>query len=54
MGFVFDGIFMGCFDVFGGSLIFCYVDNENLGVVIVFLGVGDVFVLIYVLLGFIV
>lgn len=54
MGFVLDGILMGCFDVFGGSFIFCYVDNENLGFVVVFFGVGDVLVFSYLLFGLIV
>ena len=34
MGFVLDGIPMGRSDAFGGSPIFRYVDNENLGSVV--------------------
>ena len=42
MGFVLDGIPMGRSDAFGGSPIFRYVDNENLGSVIASPGAGDV------------
>ncbi len=42
MGFVLDGIPMGRSDAFGGSPIFRYVDNENLGAVIASPGAGDV------------
>lgn len=41
-GFVLDGIPMGRSDAFGGSPIFRYVDNENLGSVIASPGAGDV------------
>ncbi len=34
IGFVLDGIPMGRSDAFGGSPIFRYVDNENLGSVV--------------------
>ena len=42
MGFVLDGIPMGRSDAFGGSPIFRYVDNENLGSVVASPGAGDV------------
>ncbi|MBI1360931.1 MAG: TonB-dependent receptor [Alphaproteobacteria bacterium] len=42
IGFVLDGIPMGRSDAFGGSPIFRYVDNENLGAVIASPGAGDV------------
>lgn len=42
MGFVLDGIPMGRSDAFGGSPIFRYVDNENLGAVVASPGAGDV------------
>ena len=42
IGFVLDGIPMGRSDAFGGSPIFRYVDNENLGRVEASVGAGDV------------
>jgi len=42
IGFVLDGIPMGRSDAFGGSPIFRYVDNENLGSVVASPGAGDV------------
>jgi iron complex outermembrane receptor protein len=42
MGFVLDGVPMGRSDAFGGSPIFRYVDNENLGSVVASPGAGDV------------
>ena len=42
IGFVLDGIPMGRSDAFGGSPIFRYVDNENLGAVVASPGAGDV------------
>jgi iron complex outermembrane receptor protein len=42
MGFVVDGIPTGRSDVFGGSPVFRYVDNENLGAVVASVGAGDV------------
>jgi iron complex outermembrane receptor protein len=42
IGFVLDGIPMGRSDAFGGSPIFRYVDNENLGAVVASTGAGDV------------
>ncbi|MCG8443670.1 MAG: Plug domain-containing protein, partial [Caulobacterales bacterium] len=42
IGFVLDGIPMGRPDPFGGSPIFRYVDNENLGSVVASPGAGDV------------
>jgi len=51
MGFVLDGIPMGRSDAFGGSPIFRYVDNENLGAVIASPGAGDVSAPTYASLG---
>ncbi len=42
IGFVLDGVPMGRSDAFGGSPIFRYVDNENLGSVVASPGAGDV------------
>ncbi|HEX7820449.1 MAG TPA: TonB-dependent receptor [Sphingobium sp.] len=42
IGFVVDGIPTGRSDPFGGSPVFRYVDNENLGVVEASVGAGDV------------
>ncbi|HEY0946828.1 MAG TPA: TonB-dependent receptor, partial [Opitutaceae bacterium] len=42
IGFVLDGIPMGRSDQFGGSPIYRYVDNENLGRVTASQGTGDV------------
>ncbi len=42
IGFVLDGIPMGRSDAFGGSPIFRYVDNENLGSVVASPGAGNV------------
>ena len=42
IGFVLNGIPMGRSDPFGGSPIFRYVDNENLGSVVASPGAGDV------------
>ena len=51
MGFVLDGIPMGRSDAFGGSPIFRYVDNENLGSVLASPGAGDVSMPSYSSLG---
>ncbi|MDC8829774.1 TonB-dependent receptor [Alteromonas gilva] len=51
MGFVLDGVPMGRSDAFGGSPIFRYVDNENLGAVIASPGAGDVSAPSYASLG---
>ena len=51
MGFVLDGIPMGRSDAFGGSPIFRYVDNENLGAVVASPGAGDVSAPTYASLG---
>lgn len=51
IGFVLDGIPMGRSDAFGGSPIFRYVDNENLGSVVASPGVGDVSLPSYASLG---
>ncbi len=51
VGFVLDGIPMGRSDAFGGSPIFRYVDNENLGAVIASPGAGDVAQPAYASLG---
>ena len=40
IGFVLDGVPMGRSDAFGGSPIFRYVDNENLGSVVASPGAG--------------
>ncbi|MET0372561.1 MAG: TonB-dependent receptor [Sphingobium sp.] len=42
IGFIVDGIPTGRSDAFGGSPVFRYVDNENLGVVEAAIGAGDV------------
>jgi len=42
IGFIVDGIPTGRSDAFGGSPVFRYVDNENLGVVEAAVGAGDV------------
>jgi iron complex outermembrane receptor protein len=42
IAFILDGIPMGRSDAFGGSPIFRYVDNENLGSVVASPGAGDV------------
>lgn len=42
IGFVVDGIPTGRSDAFGGSPVFRYVDNENLGSVVASVGAGDV------------
>ena len=42
IGFVVDGIPTGRSDAFGGSPVFRYVDNENLGAVVASVGAGDV------------
>jgi iron complex outermembrane receptor protein len=42
IGFIVDGIPTGRSDVFGGSPVFRYVDNENLGRVEASVGAGDV------------
>lgn len=51
IGFVLDGIPMGRSDAFGGSPIFRYVDNENLGSVVASPGAGDVSAPSYASLG---
>jgi iron complex outermembrane recepter protein len=51
IGFVLDGVPMGRSDAFGGSPIFRYVDNENLGSVIASPGAGDVSLPSYSSLG---
>ena len=51
IGFVLDGIPMGRSDAFGGSPIFRYVDNENLGQVRASPGAGDVALPSYASLG---
>ncbi|MEO1360839.1 MAG: TonB-dependent receptor [Pseudomonadota bacterium] len=51
IGFVLDGIPMGRSDAFGGSPIFRYVDNENLGSVVASPGAGDVSLPSYSSLG---
>lgn len=51
VGFVVDGIPTGRSDVFGGSPVFRYVDNENLGVVEASVGAGDVGLPTYSSLG---
>lgn len=42
IGFVLDGVPMGRSDQFGGSPIYRYVDNENLGSVTAYQGTGEV------------
>ena len=51
IGFVLDGVPMGRSDDFGGSPIFRYVDNENLGSVVASPGAGDVSLPSYASLG---
>lgn len=51
IGFVVDGIPTGRSDAFGGSPVFRYVDNENLGVVEAAVGAGDVSLPSYSTLG---
>lgn len=51
IGFVVDGIPTGRSDAFGGSPVFRYVDNENLGVVEASVGAGDVSLPTYSSLG---
>lgn len=51
IGFVVDGIPTGRSDAFGGSPVFRYVDNENLGVVEAAVGAGDVGLPSYSTLG---
>jgi iron complex outermembrane receptor protein len=51
IGFVMDGIPTGRSDAFGGSPVFRYVDNENLGVVEAAVGAGDVSLPSYSTLG---
>lgn len=51
IGFVVDGIPTGRSDVFGGSPVFRYVDNENLAAVEASVGAGDVALPSYSSLG---
>lgn len=51
IGFILDGVPMGRPDPFGGSPIFRYVDNENLGSVVASPGAGDVTLGSYTSLG---
>ncbi|MFP5432337.1 MAG: TonB-dependent receptor, partial [Alphaproteobacteria bacterium] len=51
IGFIIDGIPTGRSDAFGGSPVFRYVDNENLGVVEAAVGAGDVGLPSYSTLG---
>lgn len=51
IGFVLDGTPMGRSDQFGGSPIFRYVENENLGIVTASQGAGDVGLPSYASLG---
>ena len=51
IGFIVDGIPTGRSDAFGGSPVFRYVDNENLGVVEAAVGAGDVSLPSYSTLG---
>lgn len=51
IGFVIDGVPTGRSDVFGGSPVFRYVDNENLGSVQASVGAGDVSLPSYSSLG---
>ena len=51
IGFVIDGIPTGRSDIFGGSPVFRYVDNENLGSVQASVGAGDVSLPSYSSLG---
>lgn len=51
VGFIVDGVPMGRSDAFGGSPVFRYVDNENLGVVEASPGAGGVTMPSYASLG---
>ena len=51
IGFIVDGIPLGRSDAFGGSPVFRYVDNENLGVVQASPGAGEVSLPSYASLG---
>ncbi|HEX7821293.1 MAG TPA: TonB-dependent receptor [Sphingobium sp.] len=51
IGFVVDGVPTGRSDAFGGSPVFRYVDNENLGAVVASVGAGDVSLPSYSSLG---
>ena len=51
VGFIVDGIPTGRSDAFGGSPVFRYVDNENLGNVVASVGSGDVSLPSYSSLG---
>jgi len=51
IGFVVDGVPTGRSDAFGGSPVFRYVDNENLGSVVASVGAGDVSLPSYASLG---
>lgn len=51
IGFIVDGIPTGRSDAFGGSPVFRYVDNENLGVVEAAVGAGDLSLPSYSTLG---
>lgn len=51
IGFIVDGIPTGRSDAFGGSPVFRYVDNENLGVVEASVGAGEVSLPSYSTLG---
>ncbi|CAN5317245.1 TonB-dependent receptor [soil metagenome] len=51
IGFVVDGVPTGRSDAFGGSPVFRYVDNENLGSVVASVGAGDVSLPSYSSLG---
>jgi iron complex outermembrane recepter protein len=51
IGFVVDGVPTGRSDAFGGSPVFRYVDNENLGSVVASVGAGDVSIPSYSSLG---
>ncbi|AUW58546.1 TonB-dependent receptor [Sphingobium sp. SCG-1] len=51
IGFLVDGIPTGRSDAFGGSPVFRYVDNENLGAVVASIGAGDVGLPSYSTLG---
>lgn len=51
IGFLIDGIPTGRSDAFGGSPVFRYVDNENLGSVVASVGAGDVSLPSYSSLG---
>lgn len=51
IGFIVDGVPTGRSDVFGGSPVFRYVDNENLASVLASVGAGDVSLPSYSSLG---